>query len=340
MPKITAAGNGTFQGRISHDSKLGLSFQYLEELSGCPVAQHVCVQENARRTRITIVLLILLLFWSSGCSKPQPSTKPKIAATIFPLCDIARNIVGDRMDVVEILPPGASPHTYQVTPQHVEGLRGVRIIFRIGHGLDDWAGAIADVAPDAGVVVVDKGIRLIYSTEGGREHGAANPHYWLSPDNGMIIARNIEQEVARLDSRNEPYYKTNLETYLAKIAAAKKEVEQELSGLPDRTIITFHDAYAYLAAGFGLNIVGTFEPSPGKEPTPGDLARLERNVRAYHIKAVFTEPELSSAAVESFVKDMGLTVYVLDPLGGFDQRDSYIALLKYDAAILAKALSQ
>lgn len=293
------------------------------------------------RKIILLCLVGILLLWSQGCSK-APSTaaaKPKIAGTIFPLYDIARNIVGDKMDVVQILPPGASPHTFELTPQQVQQLQGARVIFKIGHGLDDWTNTIADILPGANMVVVDKGIKLIYSG-GAEEHGGANPHYWLSLSNGMVIARNIEGEVVKLDPQNQSYYKTNLDAYLAKLEAAEKEIAGKLSNLPNKNLITFHDAWVYFAEEFGLKIVGNFEPSPGKQPTPRDMAELEQKVRQYHVRAVFSEPELSSAAIEPFVKDMGLKLYVLYPLEGAGGQASYIGVLEYDADIIVKALSQ
>jgi len=296
---------------------------------------------NPMRKVILLCSMSILLLWSQGCSK-TPSTapaKPKVAGTIFPLFDIARNIVGDKMDAVQILPPGASPHTFELTPQQVRQLQGGKVIFKIGHGLDDWTNTIADVLPDAKMVVVDKGIKLIYSG-GEEEHGGANPHYWLSLSNGMIIAKNIEEEAAKLDPQNEVYYKTNLDAYLAKLEAAEKEIAGKLGNLPNKNLITFHDAWVYFAEEFGLKIVGNFEPSPGKQPTPRDMAELEQKVRQYHIKAVFSEPELSSAAIEPFVKDMGVKLYVLYPLEGLGGQESYIAVLEYNADIIAKALLQ
>ncbi len=302
--------------------------------------------------RITFVCsIVLLLFWHQGCSE-GPSTapgKPKIAASIFPLYDIVRNVTGDEAEVVEILPPGASPHTYELTPQQARRLQGVAVVFRIGHGLDEWTDTVADILPDVKRVVVDEGIRLLkesdvggageHAAEGHGEHGGVNPHYWLSTDNGKLIAANVEKEMSRLDPKNESRYRANLEAYLSKLDAAKKEIEERLKGISTRKMITFHDAWAYYADEFGLEIVGTFEPFPGKLPTPRYLAELSRMARENNVTNLFSEPQLSNAAIEQFASDMGLKLYVLDPLGGVEGRESYIETLMYNTNIIAGALS-
>jgi zinc transport system substrate-binding protein len=302
------------------------------------------------RKMIIIGLLTFLPFWHHACSK-RPSTayaKPKVATTIFPLYDITRNIAGDKLEVLQILPPGTSPHTYELTPQQVKRLQGVVVVFGIGHGLDDWTSTIVDVLPGVKRVIVDRGISLKRfavpeeheaDDEGHQEHEGANPHYWLSIDNGKLIAKTVAEELMRLDPDNGNHYRTNLDGYLSKLDAAKEAIEGRVRELPRKKMITFHDAWAYFAQEFGLEVVGAFEPFPGKQPTPRHLAALHETARRHDMTVIFSEPQFSSETVASFVKDMGLRLYVLDPLGGVDGRDSYIGLLKYDSDMIVEALS-
>lgn len=306
---------------------------------------------NKRLFGVSLVLLSLLL--AQACTEaPQTSPeKPKIASTIFPLYDMAKNIVGDKFDVIQILPPGASPHTYELTPKQVKQLQGVSAVFSIGHGLDSWTDTLVETVPDVKRVVVDDGVRLkkLSSSEEDEEHehaGAAhhhegaNPHYWLSIENGKIISQNIAREIIRIDPANEDYYRAGLETYLANLDNLRTSIEARINTLSDKKMVTFHDAWAYFAEEFGLEIVGTFEPFPGKQPTPRYLAELQDLARRNKVKAVFSEPQLSDQAIASFVQDIGLELYVLDPLGGIEGRDSYIKLLTYNADVIVEALRQ
>lgn len=302
------------------------------------------------RTKFLFSFVFLCLISIQACSgdAPSPSARPKIAATIFPLCDIARNICGDKLEVIEILPPGASPHTYDLTPRQARRLQGVALVFSIGHGLDDWTSAVVDILPDARRVTVDKRIELKESSYEAEEkehenhhHGddGVNPHYWLSVENAKAIARTITEEVIALDAENEEYYTGNLTDYLARLDELKREIESRLSGLPNRKMITFHDSWLYYADEFGLRVVASFEPFPGKQPTPRYLATLQKKANEHDIRTLFSEPQLSSESVKQFVADMGLKLYVLDPLGGMGERQSYIALMRYNTNVIAEALA-
>ena len=304
------------------------------------------------RRAIIIILFGMAAALVQGCSKgPEPAAeKPKIAATIFPIYDIVRNIAGDKMEIIGILPPGAGPHTYGVSPRQVRELEGVGVVFSVGHGLDDWIDTLIETLPNVKKVVVDKGVHLIELSSDeereGRERGdlahrdkGGNPHYWLSIENGKSIARNITAEVIKLDPAGESEYAANLDAYLSQLDSAGERIKEKIAGLPTKKIMTFHDAWVYYADEFGLEIVGTFEPFPGKQPTPKYLARLYDEVGRHGVTSLFSEPPLSSETVASFVSDMGLKLYVLDPLGGVEGRAGYIELLEYNTEVIVKALS-
>jgi zinc transport system substrate-binding protein len=285
------------------------------------------------------------LFWGCAPEQSKNEKQPKIAATIFPLYDITRNIVGEKFETLVILPPGGSPHTYELSPQQAMRLEAVALVFAIGHRLDDWTASVIEVAPRARKVVVDRGIALRSFAENHNEdeehaHEGVNPHYWLSVANASVIAGNIAEEMIVYDPKNESYYRANLENYRRELNALKAEIEGKLSGLERREMVIFHDAWQYYTDEFGLRIVATFEPSPGKPPTPRHLADLHDAVEKYDIRSVFSEPQLSKTTIEQFVSDLGLTLYILDPIGGVGKVDSYTRLMRYNTDTIVEALSQ
>jgi len=298
----------------------------------------------------SIIFFLMLL---QGCDKgpPTDSVVPTVAATIFPLQDIARNIAGDRLEVAAILRPGASPHTYTLAPRQVREFRNVKVVFSIGGGLDDWVDALIETLPDAKKVVVDRGIHLEQSdaeemheehehTEKDvHNHEGANPHYWLSISNGKIIAANIAEELIRLNPKDEDYYSANLKEYLSQLDVLRIKIAKKIDRLPNKKMITFHDAWIYYTEEFGLEIVGAFEPFPGKQPTPRYLADLQEKVKQHKVTALFSEPQLSNETIAPFVADMGLKLSVLDPLGGGEGRNSYIELLTYNTDVIVETLS-
>jgi ABC-type Zn uptake system ZnuABC Zn-binding protein ZnuA len=287
-----------------------------------------------------IVLCLICGFLLCSCRKEKESAvgdgRIKAAATIFPLADIVKKVGGDKVTVITIMPPGASPHTFEVSPATVEAAAGARIFFKIGAGLDDWVTGITGAMEEKPEIVdLSKEVTLRKLPD-----GTADPHYWLSLENGMVIARTAAERLSALDPANKEYYSAHLAAYLRKLSKADEELKRMFANLPDKKFVTFHEAWFYFAQAYGLEVTAAFEPFPGKEPTPEFLVEFSKTIEEKNIKALFTEPEFSPEAVKQLAKDMGLKLEVLDPLGGTSpQTDSYISMMKSDANVIYDALS-
>ncbi len=284
-----------------------------------------------------LIALISILLIAEKINLPSSQTgKLKIAATIFPLADIAKNIVGDKIEVLQILPSGASPHTFELLPAEVKKLQNTKLVFKI-RGLDDWIDNVAESLPDAKIIAVDKNINFIAPIDEDEAIDGHDPHYWLSAANGTIMAQNIFDEVVKLDPANKDLYQENLTAYVAELSKLNSDLKEHLSGLQNKNIITFHGAWGYFAKEYGLNIAAAFEPSPGKEPTPQYVKNIFSAAKKYNIKTIFSEPQLPSDSLVSLLNDLGLKLYILDPIGGIGERMSYAELLKYNADTLIKS---
>jgi zinc transport system substrate-binding protein/manganese/iron transport system substrate-binding protein len=286
--------------------------------------------------RLAIATLAAVLLAVAGSSTGAGGEPVKVAATIFPLYDIARSVAGSVAEVVLVLPPGASPHTFEPTPASVRALSGAQVLFVIGHGLDDWAARLAHGAGVPHVVRVDAGMTLRRTNDTGR--GRVDPHYWLSAENAKTIARTVAAELARRAPSRRAEIERSLATYLARLDAADIEVRELLADLPSRKIATFHEAFGYFAAAYGLEMAAVFEPYAGLEPSPRFVVEFQRKIRASGVRVVFTEPQLSVDSLRPIARDLGVTLAILDPLGGLPGREGYIDLLRFNACAVAGAL--
>jgi ABC-type Zn uptake system ZnuABC Zn-binding protein ZnuA len=259
--------------------------------------------------------------------------RPTVAATIFPLYDIARQVAGAAADVVLILPPGVSPHTFEPTPSGVRALAGARVVFVIGHGLDDWAARVARSAGIARVMAADRGVALRRETG-----GTVDPHYWLAPASAKAIAQTVASEIEGLVPARRSEIRQALTSYLGQLDAVEAEIRAILADLPMRRIATFHDAFGYFAEAFGLEVAAVFEPYPGREPSPRFVAEFQRQVRASGVRTLFAEPQLSLDSLRPLARDLGVTLSMLDPLGGVAGRDTYVELLRFNARQVAAAV--
>ena len=172
----------------------------------------------------------------------------------------------------------------------------------------------------------------------GHDHSGADPHYWLSPLNGIQMANNVAAELKRLDPENAAYYDANLAAFTEELEALHAELVELAEEVHNDAFITLHDAWYYFAATFDLNLVGSFEPAAAEEPSPRYLKKLADTVEEHDVHAIFSEPQLSTSSLEGFASDYGLEIAVLDPLGGIDTRDSYQGLLRYNIETLVETL--
>jgi ABC-type Zn uptake system ZnuABC Zn-binding protein ZnuA len=289
-------------------------------------------------TRTAWLLLISCAAgWTLGSARAAAAgPKPKIAATIFPLYDIARQVAGPVADVVLILPPGASPHTFEPTPAAIRSLADARTLLAIGHGLDDWSARLARGAGVPRVVLVDVDVPLRHYP--GRDPAPVDPHYWLSLRNGKAIARTVAAELELLVPDRIAELRSSLATYLARLDAADAQIRALLANLPSRRIATFHDAFGYFADAYGLEVAAVFEPYPGREPGPRFVIKFQEKIRASQIRVVFSEPQLSVDAIRPLARDLGATISMLDPLGGVPGREGYVETALFNARQVAAAL--
>lgn len=268
-----------------------------------------------------------------GACATVAADAPRVAATIFPLYDIVREVGGTAVEAVVVLPPGASPHTFEMRPASAKALARAALLFRVGHGLDDWAVRLAEAVGVGRIVTADAGVRLRRFADGG-----IDPHYWLAGENGKAIARTVAEELARLLPARRAEVESRLAAYLLRIDAADAQARRLLQDLPSRSIATLHDGFGYFADAYGLTVAAVFEASGGKEPGPRSVAEFERRVRAGNVRVIFAEPQISPDVIRSIARDLRVPIATLDDLGGVPGRDSYVALLLFDAQQVAAAM--
>ncbi len=287
---------------------------------------------------LCIIIAIGFLMYS-GSREVQEDTKDQeqlnIAATIFPLYDIVRIVAGDTANVNLLLPPGASPHFFEFTPRQVSEFGNVDVAFAIGHGVDDWTHDAFN-ANDIEIITVDKGISLRENTK-NKKH-AIDPHYWLSLDNGAIITQTVADTLAQKDPDNAIIYQQNAKELITQITQADSELQNSVEQLSCKDLIVLHGAWHYFAQHFKFNIVGVFMPETGETPSPQYFAQLNTAVEAQCGDTIFSEPQLSTQAINSFVQNNNLDIATLDPIGGVSGRETYIDLIVYNVNTIINAL--
>lgn len=283
--------------------------------------------------------LLVLTFCGGKKNQPWQGTKIQVVATIPPLADFARQIGGDRVEVTTLLPPGASPHTFEPTPSLANAAAQADLVLRIGLDVDHWVeGLLPD---DAAVITATEldGIELIVDEQHDeRHHAAANPHVWLDPLYAEIISTAIAEELVKIDPQGKAAYQKNLAVFLARLDSLHALIQKTVEAFPSKKYVSFHPAWAYFARRYRLERVAVIAVSPGKEPTPRHLEEVVKKIKSSGAKAVFAEPQLSPKAAEVIAEEAGVQVLFLDPLGKENQ--GYIDLMERNLTVLSQAMGE
>jgi len=293
---------------------------------------------------------LLVAIIGCGCAR-QPSThRLKVTCSIFPLADIARNIGMENVDIQVLIPSGASPHTFEPSPQEFKAFADSRVFIIVGAGFEFWAEKLVTSASPESLVVVraSEGVDLLRdvashdhgdSHDPGTEH--ANPHIWLDPIIAKGIAYKIAASFAEVDLTNAAEYLKRANEYSVSLDSLDSEIRRTVSDFQVKEYVAFHPAWSYFARQYGLAEVGTIEESPGREPTPKQLKKIVEDIRKFKIRAVFAEPQLSPKAASAIAEEAGVELLMLDPLGGsgLPGRDSYLELMRYNLSMMRKGMS-
>ncbi len=295
---------------------------------------------------LVIAGLWLLISFKSKESQPAKTAPGKdkitIVATIFPLADIAKQVGGERVNVITILPIGASPHTFEPAPQQIKELSDSKLFLKVGAGLDFWADNIikSESQPDLKTVVASEGIHLIEGDGHEHEHESGNPHIWLDPILVKGIVDKIEKSLVILDPEGTIYYQKMTTDYLQELDRLDAEIKKTVAAFRVREYITFHPAWAYFGLRYGIKEAGVIEETPGREPTPKQVKAIIDNIRKSGIKAVFAEPQFSSRTAEAIAENTGAKVLFLDPIGNpeIPDRNTYLNLMRYNLKVMKEAM--
>lgn len=247
--------------------------------------------------------------------------KIRVVASITDLGSIASAVGGDQVEVQAIARPTADVHHVEVLPSYMVRVSRAQLYIKVGLGLDQWADQIIDGSRNDKLTVLDAGERIdaLEKPTGkveasmGDVHPNGNPHYWLDPHNGTVVAREIAEVLGRLDPAHAADFTARAEAFAREADALSGAATQALASLPVHAIVTYHASWVYLGHAFGFEIPATVEPVPGIPPTGKHLEDLVGLIKGKQISILLQEPYFSDEAAEFLKRQTGLRVIKMSP---------------------------
>jgi zinc/manganese transport system substrate-binding protein len=282
-------------------------------------------------------------------ARVEAQTAPlRVVATFSILADLARNVGGEKVAVTTLVGPDADAHTYQPTPTDARAVAEANVLITNGLGLEGWLVRLKGAAKSKAIVVVAsagvKPLTMAEKAERGRSAGADDPHAWQSLANGQTYVANIAAAFAEADAPNADFYRRSGAAYANQLAALDDRIKAELADVPKakRRVITTHDAFQYFGKAYDINFIAPLGISTENEPSAGDIAKLERQIKREHIRALFLENVTNARLIAQIAKDTGAVVgpsLYSDALSKPDEpAATYLKMLEHNAAVLKEGM--
>ena len=263
----------------------------------------------------------LVLFMAFGLARTGQAALP-VTVSIPPQAHFVEAIGGEHVDVQVMVPANAEPVTYEPTPRQMTALSRAMLYFAVGVPFEKgWLPRFENANPDMTVVDTTAGIQRRamnskhdHGDHGTPEHGALDPHVWLSPALVRLQAEVIRDALITADPAHAADYHRNFRRFAEQIHALDQDILDALTGIDPsaRRFLVFHPAFGYFAASYGLEQMAI--EVEGKEPGPRELARIIEEARAHDIRVIFIEPQFAQGAARTIAREIGGEVVTLDPL--------------------------
>ena len=276
----------------------------------------------------------------------------KIVTTTTDMKSIAEFVGGNKVSVTSIATGYQNPHFVDPKPSYIISLTKANLFVTVGLDLETgWSPQLLSSSRNtkiqkgsSGYVDASEGVNLLQvPTAANRAEGDihiyGNPHYWLDPLNGKIIARNIANGLERVDPSNKSFYEANLVSFNNKIDLKLKEWQGKMAAYKGSKIIAYHNEWVYFETRFGLQIVDFMEPKPGIPPTPSQLVKVIKEVTANKIKVIISSPYFTTSSSDVVSKQTGVKELTMaTSVGAFDSVKDYFSLFDYNIDNLITAL--
>ena len=265
---------------------------------------------------------------------------------------IAELIGGNKVSVFAIATGYQNPHFVDPKPSYIIKLSNADMYVTLGLDLEaGWSPSLLTSSRNTkiqrgseGYVDASVGVPLLQVPSSinraeGDIHIYGNPHYWLDPANGKIIARNICNGLEKVSPENKAYFEANLKAFNEQIDAKLRGWNAAMAAFKGSKVIAYHNEWVYFETRFGLQIVDFMEPKPGIPPTPSQLVKIIKEVKENNIKVIITSPYFTTSSSDVVSKQTGAkTVVMATSVGAFDSIKTYYDLFDYNIRLLTASL--
>ncbi|KAA0689927.1 metal ABC transporter substrate-binding protein [Enterococcus faecium] len=303
------------------------------------------------------VMIGALLFAACGNTNKEADKKEDltIVATFYPMYDFTKEIVGDEGNVKLLIPAGTEPHDFEPSAKERAEISDADVFVYNSSDMEFFVDSLKDSVDSKQTLMIEaaKGIDRLESQEAdeheeseeGHDHAHEyDPHVWLDPVLAIKEVRTIAGELGEKYPDKKVIFTKNADAYIKKLETLDQKYSEELKNATNRTFVTQHAAFAYLANQYNLEQVAISGVSPDQEPTPSRLAELKEFVKKNNIKVIYFEENASSKVAETLSNETGVKLEVLNPLESLTNEqikagENYISVMEKNLEALKESIN-
>lgn len=314
--------------------------------------------------KLTLMLLGLAIFGALFVLIFEPKqnatmqAKQSVSVSSFTLHDVVSNIAGESVNVVNILPLGVDPHSFEPTPKLMAQIEQSDLVIYSGAGLEPWThgfafkGRAVDMSEHVTLLELDEHDEHDEYDEHDEHdaaahhehhHGEEDPHYWLDFKNMQKVANVVRDELIALQPTKRSEYEQNTQKYVAMLDKLDSAYKQRLASCKLHTVVINHNALGYLAHNYGFEVESLSGLAPEAQPNPQQIVHLFETLKRDKIQTVFFESFVNNRDIIVVAKDANVTLEVFQVLGNITQKEldqnlSYEEIMYENLEKLSKAL--
>lgn len=270
------------------------------------------------KVRILSVITILILFFT-GCDQVEEKEKVgvNIVTSFYTTYVFTKNITKDVPNVnVENMSDNHSGclHDYHLDTKDMKKIENADVFVINGAGLESFLEKVYE-KEELYVIDASEDLDLIQS----KYEDKPNEHTWLSISNAILQVDKIATKLAEIDKDNADKYIENKDLYIERLKQLRNELRESLYDVnKDIKIVTTHDAFAYFANDFDIEITDVIEREEGQSPTQKEMKTIIDNIKENDVCGIFIEPDYSNKLAQTIANESNVKVYTLDSITSGD----------------------
>lgn len=297
------------------------------------------------------------LFAACGNQAQEPAENENIQVitTFYPMYEFTKEVVGDEGDVQLLIPAGTEPHDFEPSAKDLAEIADSDVFVYNSPELETWVDNLTDSVDTDQTTIIEasKDISLMEGSAHEHEEGEAesaeehshelDPHVWLDPVLAIQEVETIRDELSAKYPDDKAVFEENAAAYIEKLQDLDNQYKTAFADASNKTFVTQHAAFGYLANQYGLTQEAIAGVSPDQEPSPTRLSELKHYVDDHNVSVIYFEENATSKVAETLSQETGVKLEVLNPLESLTEQqikdgENYISVMEDNLTALKESI--